>query len=100
VLLPTTVPGRRATLAAAAHAVLMGVFVLLVASGQRGGEEFFDNLWLTVPFLAAYVAAVATFVLGVVAIATAGERSIAVVAVTLLGLLVTSFGVLEVVFPH
>jgi hypothetical protein len=46
------------------------------------------------------VAAVATFVLGVVAITTAGERSIVVVAVSLLGLLVTTFGVLEVVFPH
>jgi hypothetical protein len=94
------VPGRWSVLAAAAFAVLVSTFALLVAAGQRGGEEFFDNLWLTIPFLAAYVAGVVAFALGAVAIASAGERSITVIGVTILGLLITSLGVLEVVFPH
>ena len=97
---PTTDPGRWSVLAIAAFAGLLGVFAALVAAGQRGGDEFFDNLWLTVPFLAAFVAAVAAFVLGVLALTRDGERSVAVVVTTIIGLLVTTFGVLEVVFPH
>jgi hypothetical protein len=92
--------GRRSALAFLFFAALMGVFAVTIAAGQRGGDEFFDNLWLTVPFLGAYLAAVAAFVLGVKAIVTAGERSATVVVVTVVGLLITLFGVLEVVFPH
>jgi len=87
-------------LAGAVFVVLVSAFGLLVASGQRGGQDFFDNLWLTIPILAAYVASVVAFALGAVALASAGERSIVVVGVTILGLLITSFGVLEVLFPH
>jgi hypothetical protein len=78
----------------------LAAFIVAVAVGERGGDEFFDNLWLTIPFLAAYVAAVAGFVLGVAAIAAKGERSISVIAVTALGLLVTTYGVVEIAFAH
>ena len=87
-------------LAAAAFGVLVVIFALTVASGQRGGEEFFDNLWLALLGLGAYFAAVAVFILGTGAIAVSGERSITVVLATILGFLVTAFGVLEVLFPH
>lgn len=97
---PLTPPGRWSLLASAAFAICLAVFILMVSVGQRGGEEFFDNLWLTVPFLAAYVAAVAAFVLGVAAIVACGERKLSVVGSTIVGLLVTTFGVLEVAFPH
>ena len=76
------------------------IFASTVAAGQRGGDEFFDNLWLALPGLGAYFAAVAAFVLGAAAFATSGERSITVAAATILGFLVTTFGVLEVLFPH
>jgi len=100
VLLPTTGLGRWAILAVAAFVGFVAIFALTVASGQRGGQEFFDNLWLALPGLGAYFSAVAAFVLGVGAIAASGERSISVVAVTIVGLFVTAFGVLEVLFPH
>ena len=99
-LLPTTASGRWSILAIAAFAGLLVIFALTVAAGQRGGEEFFDNLWLTLPFLGAYLAAVSAFILGAVAIAASGERSVTVMATTILGLLVTAFGVLEILFPH
>jgi hypothetical protein len=100
VLTPTTDPGRWSILATGVFVVLVSTFALLVATGQRGGEDFFDNLWLTIPFLAAYIASVVAFAFGAVAIASAGERSVTVIGVTILGLLITSFGVLEVLFPH
>ena len=79
---------------------LLVVFLLLVGAGERGGSGFFDNAWLTVPALIAYGAAVVGSVLGVVAIAIRRERSVFVVAATVVALLVTAFGVLEVAFPH
>jgi len=98
VLQPSTAPGRWSILALAVFAALLAIFALMVAAGQRGGDEFFDNLWLTLPFLGAYLASVCAFVLGATAIAVSGERSATVVATTILGLLVTAFGVLEVLF--
>lgn len=98
--LSTTRAGRSSLIAAACFGLLMSVFGLLVASGQRGGEGFFDNLWLGVPFLGAYVAGVLAFVFGVKAIVFSGERKVPVFAAAILGGFVTSFGVLEVLFPH
>ncbi|MEL7156641.1 MAG: hypothetical protein AAFN30_08580 [Actinomycetota bacterium] len=87
-------------LSVATFAGLLAVFALAIALGERGGEEFFDNLLLALPGLGAYVAAVGAFVFGALAIVLAGERSLTVVAATIFGLLVTTFGVLEVLFPH
>lgn len=98
--LPTTTLGRWSIRAIAAFAGLLAIFALTVAAGQRGGDEFFDNLALAVPFLAAYLAAVSAFILGASAMAASGERSVTVVATTILGLLVTAFGALEVLLPH
>lgn len=97
---PTTSAGKRAVWYAAVFAFLLGFFAILVAAGQRGGDDFFDNLWLTLPMLAAFIAAVSSLILGLVAIVSQGERSIVVIVVTILGLLVTSFGAAEVLFPH
>lgn len=83
-----------------AFAVLMTVFFLAVALGQRGGDEFFDNLWLTVPILAAWGAGLAAAAAGILAIAAHHERSPLVFGSTVLGLLIIAFSVAEVVFPH
>ena len=97
---PTTDFGRWSVLGGLAFLVFMGLFALAVAAGQRGGEGFFDNLWLTIPVLIAYFSAVGAFVLGTVAIATQGERSLMVIAAIIVGFLVTVFGILEIAFPH
>ena len=99
-VMPTTKLGRWSSLAIVVFGLLMAVFALLVASGQRGGEEFFDNLWLTIPVLAAYGAAVVALGTGIAAMIRAGERSFAVIISTIIGLAVTAFGVAEVAFPH
>lgn len=99
-LLPTTSLGRWSILAVVVFASLLSIFALAVAAGQRGGEGFFDNLALTLPFLGAYLAAVSAFSLGALAMTTSGERSLSVAATTIFGLLITAFGVIEVVLPH
>jgi hypothetical protein len=99
-LLPTTSAGRWSIGAVAAFAVLVVIFAMTVAAGQRGGEEFFDNLWLALPGLGAYFAAVAAFILGALAITASDERGVTVMAATILGFLVTAFGVFEILFPH
>ena len=97
---PTTSLGRLAVLEMTAFLGLMALFAILVASGQRGGEGFFDNLWLTVPVLIAFASVVVATVAGAAAVITQGERSIIVIAATIVGLAVTIFGILEVAFPH
>ena len=100
IVLPTTDLGRWSLWAIAGFGLLLGFFAIAVAAGQRGGDEFFDNLWLTLPMLAAFACAVASLIVGVIAIVTKGERSILVMASTIIGLLVAGFGVAEVAFPH
>lgn len=99
-LVPSSVLGRWSTGASVVFLAFIAVFAIAVAAGQRGGEKFFDNLWLTVPMLIAYFSAVGAFVLGTVAIISQGERSLTVIAATVIGLLVTAFGIAEVAFPH
>ncbi|MGI9622850.1 MAG: hypothetical protein ACR2PK_08445 [Acidimicrobiales bacterium] len=97
---PTTAPGKWSICAIIAFGLLLGCFALLVANGQRGGDDFFDNLWLTLPMVGAFVAAISALILGLVAIIRDRERSIAVIAATVIGLLVVGFGAAELILPH
>jgi hypothetical protein len=51
-----------------ASASFMAAFFSLVASGQRGGESFFSNLVLSLPFLAAGAAALVAGLLAAFAV--------------------------------
>lgn len=77
-----------------------GIFFALVASGQRGGDTFFSNLWLSIPVLAAAALAISGAVVGSVAVLGRRERAIAVFAVIAFGLFVAAFAAGELVFPH
>lgn len=74
--------------------------VALVAAGQRGGDTFFDNLWLSIPGTLAAAAAVGAFVSGVLALARSRERSLAALVATLVSALVVVFLVGELLVPH
>lgn len=82
------------------HVAFMLFFNLMVATGQRGGDTIFDNLWLTLPIFIAGIAAISAGVLGGAAIILRGERSIFVFAALLLGIFVAWFAIAEVMFPH
>lgn len=78
----------------------LSVFGAAVAAGQRGGDGFFDNLWLTGPVLVAYAAAVAAAATGLAAIVRRRERGLLVFLSTAVTSAVTLFGLLEVAAPH
>ncbi|MCP3853649.1 MAG: hypothetical protein GY745_20100 [Actinomycetia bacterium] len=84
----------------AAFVLLMLLFFGAVSVGERGGDDLFDNLRLTVPVLSAAAAAVAGAVTGILAMVRQHERSIMVAGVTLVGGFVFAFAVAEVAFPH
>ena len=98
--MPTTDLGRWSIGLFALFVMGLSAFFLAVAVGQRGGEGFFDNMWLTGPMLVAYAGAVGATGAGLTAIVGHGERAVPVVLAVVVGALVTLFGILEVAVPH
>ena len=76
------------------------LFQLLVASGQRGGEKFFDNLALTIPILLAGTSGLSAFVTGIIGIMKSKERSVLGFLTTTIGFFVLVFWLGEFLFPH
>jgi hypothetical protein len=97
---PKTPSGKWSTGFIVAFVVFLVAFPILVASGQRGGETFFDNLVLTIPILLAGASGVLALFTGLIAVIGKRERSILVFLAVLIGLLVLLFGLGEVMFPH
>ncbi len=77
--------------ALAGASVLAIVLMAVVASGQRGGTTLVDNPWTSGPALAVALAAVASFVTGLVAVLRHHERARIVMAAVLVEGLVTVF---------
>ena len=69
----------------------MTALTIAIASGQRGGDEFFDNILLAVIGLTAVAAGVASFIIGVIGIFRQKERAWLLFITTFIGLLVTLF---------
>ena len=97
---PKTTLGKWSVALIIAFMVLLGVFQLLVASGQRGGETFFSNLVLTIPMLIAGVSGISAFATGLIGIIKSRERSVIVYLAALIGLFVLLFWIGEIAFPH
>lgn len=79
--------------------VTLGIFALSVWSGQRGGQEFFDNLWLAFPLTFGAFCAIVGLFTGIVSIVK-GERRKLVYIATLICAFVTWFVSAELIFPH
>lgn len=80
--------------------ILSSIFGLLIYSGQRGGEYYFSNLYLAIPFTSAVILAMTTFFLGLYSTIKQKERSILVFLFTIIGLLILLFISAEIIFPH
>jgi cytochrome bd-type quinol oxidase subunit 2 len=95
---PKTRLGKWSILFIFVFLMLLVVFLLFVASGQRGGETFSDNLYLSVPMLLAAISVALTFLLGLISIIKDKERSIFVFISTILGFFILWFIVGSLVF--
>ena len=98
-LRPATRAGRWSLLLLLGFAVGLGAFLAAVALGERGGDAFTSNWWLSGPALAAGACGVGALVAGLLAVRR-GERAVSVHLATLVGLAVTLFVVAEIAFPH
>ena len=99
-VLPKTSWGKWSVGLIAAFILFLALFLILVLSGQRGGETFFSNLLLTVPMLIAGTCGVAAFVTGLIGIIKSKERSILVYLAILIGFEILVFGLGEFLVPH
>ncbi|MCP3974370.1 MAG: hypothetical protein GY720_07750 [bacterium] len=99
-LRPQTPLGRRAVGLTAASFLLFVAFFGFVASGQRGGESFFSNLWLSATILPAAGLAIAGGAVGLTAAIKHAERSLGVLVAIVFGTSVLLFVSGELVFPH
>ena len=99
-VLPKTSWGKWSAGLIVAFILFFVLFLILVASGQRGGETFFSNLLLTVPMLLAGTCGVAAFVTGLIGIIKSKERSILVYLAIFIGFEIMVFGLGEFLVPH
>ena len=99
-VLPKTSWGKWSVGLIVAFILFFVLFLILVASGQRGGGTFFSNLLLTVPMLLAGTCGVAAFVTGLIGVIKSKERSILVFLAILISLYILVFCLGEVLVPH
>jgi hypothetical protein len=98
--MPRTSLGRWSALLMGGFVAMMGLFFVAVAAGQRGGDAFFDNLWLAAPAILAWTSGAAAGVTGLWAIIDRAERAPLVFLAVAIGLIVIAFGGAELAFPH
>ncbi len=101
-LFPTTNIGKWAGWLMAAAFLLFIVFIIVVATGFRGGEtwDFFADFWPTLPMLLAGVAALSSLVTGLIGIIKSKERSLLVFLTTGMGFFTLFFLLGEFLSPH
>jgi hypothetical protein len=81
---------------------VVGLVTLMgaAASGQEGGDTLLDNLWLGIPGVVAGASALASLVLGAIAVIKSRERSVATLVAVVISAIVAFFLVGEFTVPH
>ena len=97
--MPSTNPRRWAGWLLTLSAALFGAFFALIASGQRGGDTFFSNLWLSATIIAAAASALVAGCFGGLALRRGDRSAVAMVAVAA-GTVVALWSIAELAFPH
>jgi hypothetical protein len=97
---PHTTLGRWSVGLIVTFFIFLALFLIIAASGARGGDTLFSNLGLALPMLTAAFCGVAAFITGLIAIIVSKERAVFVMIAAVLGFNVLLFGLGEVLFPH
>lgn len=98
--MPHTTLGKWSVGLFGAFIVLILIFFGFITAGQRGGEGFFDNLYLAIPGVLSGVCGIAAFVVGIIAIVKQRERSALTYVAVIIGALITLWIAAEIIFPH
>ena len=98
-ILPKTKLGKVALILILGFIVFLAIFFIFIELGERGGEQFFSNLKLTIPFCIAGLCAVASFLTGFIT-TVKKERSVLVFICMVIGFLVLLWILAEFMFPH
>ena len=100
-VLPKSVPGKWSLGLIVAFFLLYGLFMfMVVVLGQRGGDTFFSNLYLTIPGLLMAASGIAAFFAGIFGVIRKRERAILVFVSTAIGFFILLFCSAEILFPH
>ena len=97
---PTTVLGRISAYCLLGGLVSLALFFAFVLAGEKGGETFFSNLRLAIPYSVTAITGIAAFGLGLSAVMWRGERSVAVIVSTTLGMLALLWVGAELLSSH
>ena len=97
---PETKLGKWSVWLIIAMAALVGVFFIFIALGERGGDTFFSNLYLTIPMMCAGISGIASFVTGLIGIIKDRDFSVLIFVPTIIGFLVLLYIIAEFAFPH
>jgi hypothetical protein len=98
--IPKTLLGRWSLGLTAGLVIFFLVSIIIVASGQEGGETFFSNLLISIPMFLSGLSGVAAFFTGIIGIVKSKERAVGVFITTLIGFLVLAFISGEFLSPH
>lgn len=98
--MPRTVLGKWSVGFIVAFFAFLASLLLFAASGETGGNTFFDNPRLGFSGIFAAMSALAAFFTGIFSIIRSRERSVLVFVATAIGFLVLLFLVGEFSFPH
>lgn len=87
-LMPKTILGKWSIGLIIAFFLFLVTGMLVVATGQTGGNTIFDNLLISIPMLSAGICAIASFITGIISIFWKKERNIFIFISTIIGFLV------------
>ena len=79
----------------------MVIFYSIIAIfNTKGGDTFFSNPELAIPLILAWASGVVSFVLACITTIKDTPKSILVLLVSIVTLLTTLYGILEIAVPH
>lgn len=99
-IVPQTKPGKWSVGLCICFFVFIGMFFILVASGQRGGMKFFDNPILAIPTVLAALTAIAGLFIGLQSVISHKEKSLLTFIAIAIGAFVLYFTIGELVSKH
>ncbi len=99
-IFPLSKQGKQSLLGILILMISILIFFLFVHLGERGGETFFSNPKLYIPYLIASISGTYSLITGTIAFIKSKDYAILTITATLIGMLTTLWNISEILFPH